>query len=70
MKLAARLRKSGISVEYRYSEYGYVENPTLEDQLRYAVVESILLVVIFGEDDIRKGTCRLKDMCDGSEIGV
>jgi histidyl-tRNA synthetase len=62
MHVASILRKNRISVEY-----GYKANPKLGDQLRYADVECIPFVVIFGEDEIRKGTIRLKDMYGESE---
>lgn len=57
MKLASNLWKSGIK-----AEFGFKPNPKMGDQLGYALKSGIPLMVLFGEDEIKSGVLKLKDL--------
>ena len=57
MGIAAELWKEGIKCEF-----GFKPNPKMADQLGYALKSGIPLMVIFGEDEIKAGKLKLKDL--------
>jgi histidyl-tRNA synthetase len=64
LKLAERLRKSGISTEI------YPSPSKLKKQLKYADDNQIPYVVLAGENEIREGTVTVKNMKSGKQETV
>lgn len=57
LTLCSQLWNEGIATEFCYNE-----NWNIGKQVTYAVTESIPLVALIGEDEIREGVVRLKDI--------
>ena len=65
MKLAKILWDSNIS-----AEYSHLENPKFKRQLDHALGNNIPVMVVFGEDELRKKTVQVKDMRNHIEVEV
>jgi len=64
LKLAHDLRSAGLRVDL------YPENDKLGKQLKYAAAKSIPLVVIVGEDEMKRGEVSIKDLRSGEQRSV
>lgn len=65
MAIAAKLWAAGVK-----AEFGFKPNPKMGDQLGYALKSGIPFMILFGEDELSKGTVKLKDMDAGTEEEV
>lgn len=65
MKVCGQLWAAGIK-----AEFGYKPNPKMGDQLTYALEAGIPLMVLFGEDELRKGVVKIKDLAAKEEVEV
>ena len=57
MKVAKQLWRSNISAEYSHHE-----NPKLKRQLDEALARGVPIMVVFGEEEMRNGTIKVKDI--------
>lgn len=65
MKLLAELWKAGVKAEILYKK-----NPKLLNQFQYCEETGIPLVAILGEDEIKEGVVKLRDVSTREEINV
>jgi hypothetical protein len=65
MELASKLWAAGLK-----AEFGFKPNPKMGDQLGYALEQGIPLMVLFGDEEIKKGEVKVKDMAAKSEDAV
>jgi len=65
VKVTKRLWDSNISAEYSQKE-----NPKLKYELQDALERAIPFMVIVGEDELREGKCKLKDLAASTEDTV
>ena len=64
LKLAARLRRAGLGVEF------YPEPKRLGQQLKYADRRGFRFAVIIGADELADNSCQLKNLADGSKSRI
>jgi histidyl-tRNA synthetase len=64
LHLAARIRASGVGVEF------YPEPKKLGQQLKYADRRGFRWAVIAGEDEWASGSCQIKDLATGQSTTV
>ena len=65
MKVAKLLWKNNIP-----SEYSHLENPKFKKQLDEALERYIPVMVVFGEDELKRGYVKVKNMKEHHEIEV
>ena len=65
MEVAAMLWRGGIA-----AEFGYKPNPPLPEQLGTALKGGVPCMVIFGNDELEKGTVKVKDLAAEVELEV
>lgn len=65
MHVARLLWKANISAEYSHQL-----NPKLKKQLDEALSRGIPIMVVFGEDEMKNGTVKVKDIREHTEVDV
>ena len=65
MKVATLLWKANIATEYSHSE-----NPKFKKQLDEVLERGVPFMVVFGADELRGGTVKVKNMTLHSEVEV
>eukprot|EP00775_Hariotina_reticulata_P012337 gene12337-12470_t len=65
MELCNKLWAAGIN-----AEFGFKPNPKMGDQLGYALEQGIPFMVLFGDDELKSGVVKVKDMAAKTEDAV
>ena len=65
MEVANLLWAAGIS-----AEFGFKPNPKMGDQINYALESGIPFMVLFGDEEIKENSVKIKDMKERTEITV
>lgn len=65
MKLARLLWQANISAEYSHQD-----NPTLKKQMNEVLERYIPFMIVFGTDELSRGTVKVKDILKHTEIEV
>eukprot|EP00879_Flechtneria_rotunda_P029211 GHRR01031496.1.p1 GENE.GHRR01031496.1~~GHRR01031496.1.p1 ORF type:complete len:289 (+),score=145.89 GHRR01031496.1:29-895(+) len=67
MGLCSKLWAAGIK-----AEFGFKPNPKMGDQLGHALEQGIPYIVLFGDDELKSGVVKVKDMAAKTEetVGV
>ena len=65
MKIAQLLWQANISAEYAHQD-----NPRLKKQMDEVLERKIPFMVIFGEDELKKGVVKVKDTLNHTEVEV
>jgi len=65
MKICAELWKAGIKAEFTLKA-----NPKIQQQLTYANTQGVPLAIIFGANEIQKGTLMVKDLKNASQAEI
>ena len=63
-RLAAELRENGVSAEFDHMDR------SMKAQFKYANKLGADYTVVIGEDELRDGSCKVKNMADGIETMV
>jgi histidyl-tRNA synthetase len=65
MKVAKLLWQANISAEYAHQD-----NPKFKRQLDDVLERKIPFMIVFGEDELKKGVVKVKDMNNHTEVEV
>lgn len=65
MKLAAELWKAGVKAEFTLKA-----NPKIQQQLTYANTQGVPLAIIFGKNELQKGSLMLKDLKNATQTEI
>lgn len=65
MRVTKALWAANISAEYSHHE-----NPKFKKQLDEALTRGVPVMIVFGEEEVQKGTVKVKDMLKHTEIEV
>lgn len=65
MKLAAELWKAGIKAEFTLKA-----NPKIQQQLTYANTQGVPIAIIFGNNELQKGSLMVKDLKNATQAEI